>query len=75
MKNKDELNALRKEVKDLNAKLIELNEDELKEVTGGGDSLHNMPQKKDDEKYVLFMQADNNERDTGKDHYENIILG
>lgn len=54
MKNKDELNALRKEAKDLNAKLIELNEDELKEVTGGGDSLHNMPQKIDDEKYVML---------------------
>ena len=36
MKTKEELNALKNEVKDLNAKLAELSEDELKEVTGGG---------------------------------------
>lgn len=35
MKNKEELNALKNEVKTLNAKLAELTEDELKEVTGG----------------------------------------
>ena len=35
MKTKEELDALKNEVKDLNAKLAELNEDELKEVTGG----------------------------------------
>ena len=35
MKSKDELNALKNEVSELNAKLAELNEDELKEVTGG----------------------------------------
>ena len=36
MKTKEELNTLKNEFKDLNAKLAELNEDELKEVTGGG---------------------------------------
>lgn len=35
MKAKDELNALKSEVEALNAKLAELTEDELKEVTGG----------------------------------------
>ena len=35
MKTKEELNALKNEVKDLNAKLAELSEDELKEVSGG----------------------------------------
>ena len=35
MKTKDELDALRNKVKDLNAKLAELSDDELKEVTGG----------------------------------------
>ena len=35
MKTKEELNALKNEFKGLNAKLAELNEDELKEVTGG----------------------------------------
>ena len=35
MKTKEELNTLKNEVKDLNAKLAELSEDELKEVTGG----------------------------------------
>ena len=35
MKTKEELNALKNEVKDLNAKLAELNDDELKEVVGG----------------------------------------
>lgn len=37
MKTKDELNALRNEVDALNKKLAELNEDELKEITGGAD--------------------------------------
>ena len=36
MKTKEELNTLKNELKGLNAKLAELNEDELKEVTGGG---------------------------------------
>ena len=36
MKTKEELNALKNEVKGLNAKLAELSEDELKEVSGGG---------------------------------------
>ena len=35
MKTKEELNALKNEVKDLNAKLAELSEDELKEIAGG----------------------------------------
>lgn len=35
MRNKDELNALKNEVNALNAKLAELSEEELKEVTGG----------------------------------------
>lgn len=35
MKTKEELNVLKNEVMDLNAKLAELNDDELKEVVGG----------------------------------------
>lgn len=35
MKTIEELDALKNEVKDLNAKLAELNEDELKAITGG----------------------------------------
>ena len=35
MKTKEELDALKEEVKALNAKLDELSEDELKEVAGG----------------------------------------
>ena len=35
MKTKEELDALKDEVKTLNAKLDELSEDELKEVAGG----------------------------------------
>ena len=35
MKTKDELTALKNEVDTLNAKLAELSEDELAEVTGG----------------------------------------
>ncbi len=37
MKTKEELKALREEVKALSAKLAELTEDELAEVTGGFD--------------------------------------
>ena len=36
MKTKEELTAIKEEVAALNAKLAELTEDELKEVTGGG---------------------------------------
>ena len=35
MKSKEELNALKKEIEDLNEKCRELTEEELKEVTGG----------------------------------------
>ena len=35
MKTKEELNALKEEVKALNAKLAELSEEELEQVTGG----------------------------------------
>ena len=35
MKNKEELNALKKEVETLSRKLRELTEDELEQVTGG----------------------------------------
>lgn len=35
MKTKEELNAIKKEYEDVKNKLSELNEDELKEVTGG----------------------------------------
>ena len=35
MKTKEELNALKTEVEELNAKLSELSEEELKEVAGG----------------------------------------
>ena len=38
MKTKEELNALKNEVEALNAKLAELNEDEMKEVTGGDEN-------------------------------------
>lgn len=51
MKTKEELNALRNELETLNRKLAELNEEELGAVTGG---LRDMPQKNDDEKYVLL---------------------
>ena len=40
MKTKEELNALKNEVKSLNKKLAELSEDELKEVTGGTNLLN-----------------------------------
>ena len=37
MKTKEELNALKEEVETLNAKLMDLSEDELKQVGGGID--------------------------------------
>ena len=39
MKTKEELNALKNEVEELNKKLAELTEDELKSVTGGASIL------------------------------------
>lgn len=38
MKTKDELNAIRNEIEALREKLKPLSEDELKAVTGGGDT-------------------------------------
>ena len=35
MKSKEELNAIKEEVETLNKKLVELNDEELKQVTGG----------------------------------------
>lgn len=35
MKTKEELNQIKKEIDDLSNKLMDLSEDELKEVTGG----------------------------------------
>ena len=37
MKTKEELNALKKEVEALNKKLAELTEEEIMQVSGGGD--------------------------------------
>ena len=37
MKTKEELNTLKEEVKTVNKKFAELTDDELKEITGGGD--------------------------------------
>ena len=51
MKTKEELNALKKEVEALNAKLAELSEEELKEVTGGKKD-YTIPE--DETKYVGF---------------------
>ena len=39
MKTQEELNALKNEVETLNKKLAELTEEELAQVTGGGDGL------------------------------------
>ena len=47
MKTKEELNALREEMEALGKKLVELTDDELKQVAGG---LHDMPEKNSDEK-------------------------
>ena len=43
MKTKEELNALKKEVETINKILAELNEDELKQVTGGATEPINIP--------------------------------
>ena len=60
MKTKEELNALKEEIEALNKKLAELNEDELKQVVGG----HDMPQKHEDEKYVMqtFVRPEDNKQ-------------
>ena len=52
MKTREELNALENELKTLNAKLAELTEEELKQVTGG-DTARNWGKIGDDwDKYV-----------------------
>ena len=48
MKTKEELNALKKEIEDLNEKCRELTPEELKEVTGGINPSAVMP--------ILFTQ-------------------
>lgn len=56
MKTKEELNALKEEVKAVNKKLAELSEEELAEVTGGS-----LPKINPDEKYVLFQHLTHDE--------------
>ena len=52
MKTKEELDALREEVKVLNAKLAELSGDELKQVTGGSPyAIYSCP------RGLVFMEA------------------
>lgn len=45
MKTPEELNKLRAEIEALNRKLAELNEDELKQVTGGGQDSYELNSK------------------------------
>ena len=52
MKTKEELNTLKEEYETLNAKLRELTEEELAEITGGI-TLHNLPVKKEQDKYAV----------------------
>ena len=54
MKSKEELNAIKAEVEALGGKLAELSEDELMQISGG---MSQMPEKKDDEKYVMSFSA------------------
>ena len=56
MKTKEELNALKNKVKDLNAKLAELSEDELKEVTGGGGPYLGLGEKIEGKKYGIVVE-------------------
>ena len=55
MKTKAELDALKKELDAVAEKLSELSENELEEVTGGVLTTNGMPEKRDDEKYVMGM--------------------
>lgn len=52
MKTKEELNTLKEEYETLNSKLRELTEEELAEIIGGI-TLHNLPVKKEHEKYMM----------------------
>lgn len=61
MKTKEELTVLKEEYETLNAKLAELTEDELKQVTGGTVVLHNMPKIRPDEKYVMSFNPPKND--------------
>ena len=59
MKTKEELNALKEEVETLNRKLHELTEEELAQVSGGGDGTgkdSQEPQKKRIVKFVPFVE-------------------
>lgn len=76
MKTKEELNALKNKIEDINKKLADLTEDELRMVTGGDSTitLHNLPVGPNDDKYKMPLKAGHDELDTRKDLYENIIL-
>ncbi len=79
MKTKEELSALKEEYENMNKKLAELNEDELKQVTGG---TYPSPKVVEDypfdayrERVIIRSHAgDHADIDTRKDLYENIIL-
>ena len=68
MKTKEELNAIKAEVEELNKKLSQLTEDELSTIAGG---LHNMPEKHEDEKYVLLQTY---KKDIGSDKNAKVIF-
>ena len=53
MKSKEELTKIKEAVETLNEKLRELTEEEFAQVTGG--ALHDMPRRRDDEKYVMKL--------------------
>ena len=79
MKTKEELSALKEEVKTLNKKLAELSEDELKQVTGGA---YPSPKVVEDYPFDAYRErviirsheGDHTDIDSRKDLYENIIL-
>ena len=61
MKTKEELNALKAEVAELNKKLAELTEDELKLVVGGVEGLDT---RKDEYERIIMATSDASSRDS-----------
>ena len=65
MKTREELNALKEEVENLNKKLAELTEDELKQVVGGAGTNFNIDDQSGGKEFNLYENTTNKDFEPG----------
>ena len=65
MKTREELNALKEEVENLNKKLAELTEDELKQVVGGAGTNFNIDDQSGGKEFNIYKNTTNKDFEPG----------